>query len=373
MRSQALKSFLAIVITFTASAFTAVFILSPGTIPNLSVSQRFLRSHISVPAAISAILNPTNLPSIAPTTLSSLNGSYQPVYLINEPAICSTGLNSTSHNTFSSPFLLIYIHTKPSHFHRRAFLRHTWADPYFKARFNYSTVFILGDPQNVTVQQKILNESQTFHDIVQADFRDVYENLTLKEISGLHWTTSYCSHTTFVIKADDDLIIKPWFLFEILQKYSNVSSKPSIYCRKWEKQGPHRNKQSKWYVPYSVFPGKVYPPFCSGPSRIMTKSAVQLLFNGTQKLPFFWLEDVFVTGIVAEYMGVERYNEPLFLEDVVARFNAIGSDNLKVAVAHSYGLSNQRRLWKAVTEKFPGYFTGRNLTSFDDGFLDDGE
>ena len=354
-----------IVVLVTGTSFLTFTLLSLDAIPALHLTHRFLRNDIR--GHVTQLLTFTDAPNITSPTKTSTNESYQPVYLINQPNICSAGPNSTGNVTTPPSLALVYIHTKPSHFHRRAFLRRTWADPYFKARFDYTTVFILGDPKNISVQEKLVNESRTFHDIIQADFHDVYENLTLKEITGLHWTTAYCNQTSFVVKADDDLIIKPWLLSALFHKYLNVSWKPSVYCRKWDKPSPHRDKKSKWYVPTSVYPHRYYPAFCSGPSRIMTKEAVPLLYEGTQKLPFFWLEDVFVTGIVAQHMNVTRFDEPAYLEDTVAKKQA----SSVVAIAHAFALSNQRRIWRDIIRKFPEYFSGRNQSDFNASPADD--
>jgi Galactosyltransferase len=61
-------------------------------------------------------------------------------------------------------------------------------------KFNVKVLFLLGkpDPAEESLQQRIFNESLQFGDIVQEDFVDSYNNLTLKSIFMLKWVTNNC-------------------------------------------------------------------------------------------------------------------------------------------------------------------------------------
>lgn len=62
----------------------------------------------------------------------------------------------------------------------------------------YKVVFLLGLPtndNNSVVQRKILAESEKYRDIIQEDFIDSYNNLTLKSIMMLKWITNSCNES----------------------------------------------------------------------------------------------------------------------------------------------------------------------------------
>ena len=49
-----------------------------------------------------------------------------------------------------------------------------------------------------------------------------------------------------------------------------------------------------------MYNGSYYPEILSGSGYVMSKSAAQCLFQEGLKLPYFHLEDVFVTGFAAQ-------------------------------------------------------------------------
>lgn len=60
----------------------------------------------------------------------------------------------------------------------------------------YKVVFLLGLPTNdndSTIQNKIVEESEKYGDVIQEGFIDSYNNLTLKSIMMLKWITNNCN------------------------------------------------------------------------------------------------------------------------------------------------------------------------------------
>ena len=53
-------------------------------------------------------------------------------------------------------------------------------------------VFLIGQPQSNDTQQKIINESDMYGDVIQESFIDSYNNLTLKTIMMLKWVNGNC-------------------------------------------------------------------------------------------------------------------------------------------------------------------------------------
>jgi len=90
-------------------------------------------------------------------------------------------------------------------------------------------------------------------------------------------------------------------------------------AKKWK---PHRDPRNKWYVPMFAFNGTVYPNFATGPAYILTGDAAKKLYDTSISLTPIYLEDVYMTGIVAEKAGVRRLNHALMRNVNVKNINA---------------------------------------------------
>lgn len=127
-----------------------------------------------------------------------------------QPTVDTALLKPLAFDSCISPGLLwIFVVTAPWHFEERAVLRSTWANP---AIFNESSfelihkdleehyvaatdptnavqvTFVVGTTQNSSVQRQIEEEHQQFGDMLQENFVDSYQNLTLKTLFILKWT-----------------------------------------------------------------------------------------------------------------------------------------------------------------------------------------
>lgn len=60
------------------------------------------------------------------------------------------------------------------------------------AHFQIQVVFLIGKTENNETQEKIIGESQTYNDLIQEDFIDSYNNLTLKSVMMLKWVVKNC-------------------------------------------------------------------------------------------------------------------------------------------------------------------------------------
>ena len=60
-------------------------------------------------------------------------------------------------------------------------------------------VFVLGRPPKQRHRQQVMDESSKYGDLLVADFKDSYQNLTLKVLRGLAWTVSDCPQARLVV------------------------------------------------------------------------------------------------------------------------------------------------------------------------------
>ncbi|KAH7724789.1 hypothetical protein AAVH_07658, partial [Aphelenchoides avenae] len=60
------------------------------------------------------------------------------------------------------------------------------------------------------------------------------------------------------------------------------------------------------YVPRELFPDDGYPPYCFGPSYLLSSDAVADVLFGARLVRAFPSEDSLYTGVIVEKMGIQK-------------------------------------------------------------------
>lgn len=216
-------------------------------------------------------------------------------------------------NNKHDPLLLCIVVSAPSHFKERAGIREGWGKTAFKGK-KTAIIYLVGVPDQEDLQNypnlrdEILNESDTYRDLAITDNVDVYKNLTLKTIAAFDWARQFCPEADFLLKTDDDMFIHMKRLLLTIKslRVSTLSPNGIIVGNVAAGWKPVRNPQSKYYITQEQYTETSYPPFVTGPSYLISRPAFDLLQQAAMNRPFFHLEDVFITGIVAESVDVPR-------------------------------------------------------------------
>ena len=181
-------------------------------------------------------------------------------------------------------------------------------------------------------------------DLLQGAFVDNYYNLTLKTISLLRWVNATCDRIKYVLKIDDDMFVNMQMMVDFCETRLFPKAVIGKLARKWK---PHRNRLSKWFVPQEAFNGTVYPNFATGPAYMFSGDATRPLLETSLALTPIYLEDVYVTGIVAEKAGVRRLNHAL-IKNVRLRVDACTFK--RFMTSHRHSPQEIINLWKLVYE-----------------------
>lgn len=80
--------------------------------------------------------------------------------------------------------------------------------------------------------------------------------------------------------------------------------KKQIICFGWKNARVERNQNDKWYVSLNEFAGNHYPKYCGGFFLLMTNDAISSLYKQSFREKFFWIDDIWLTGIVAARAGI---------------------------------------------------------------------
>ncbi|RXG55257.1 Beta-1,3-galactosyltransferase 5 [Armadillidium vulgare] len=163
-----------------------------------------------------------------------------------------------------------------------------WGAAEWRRVTRYRLVMFLGQSLNESVNQRILIENELYGDIIQLDFIDSYENLTLKVLSGFHWISNFCSNAEWVLKSDSDVIVNIFSITKFLKNYDRVSrnSHDEILCKPKASHEllPFRHLgRNKWNVMYEEYPFDAYPPHCLWSSVFHSKNSRRAMEKGLPK------------------------------------------------------------------------------------------
>ncbi|XP_013388367.1 beta-1,3-galactosyltransferase 5 [Lingula anatina] len=214
-------------------------------------------------------------------------------FTINNPRACHT-----AGRLHQGVFLLVIVVTQPQNFQQRSLFRQTWGSRTQYKDEQIRTLFLAGRSPNFSVQFALKAENDKYEDIIQADFEDCYLNLTLKMVLALRWTVRYCPNALYILKTDDDMIVRYDKLAEYLY---NLPWKPMprLYMGfLLVNKVPKRSKDHKWYTSYEEWPEEHFPTYISGPAYVMGRGAVKGLYSSALETPLFKFEDLFM-GICA--------------------------------------------------------------------------
>ncbi|KAI5634878.1 galactosyltransferase domain-containing protein [Phthorimaea operculella] len=182
----------------------------------------------------------------------------------------------------------------------RAAIRETWGKQWDCVK----VVYLVGTTDDPEVNQMIQEENVEHRDIIQGNFVDTYRNLTYKHVMALKWAAYNCPKAKYVVKTDDDLVVNTTRLYEVLKAKrfgdQNFTACGIIY------HAPVLRTYSKWSVTREEYRDDYYPDYCNGPFIIYSADVARRLLAASRKAAFFWIDDVFVSGILAKMIGVKK-------------------------------------------------------------------
>ncbi|KAK5986764.1 Hexosyltransferase [Trichostrongylus colubriformis] len=208
--------------------------------------------------------------------------------------------------------LVVVVHVRAEDAPSRNYWRNTYGDPDLKNQSNYNILFSIGKPSTLSDQEKIEEEAAECGDILQTDYKDAYRNLTLKHLAELRYLTMACPKNVVVLKMDDDIA---WNVQNVSTFIRNNITSEELYCARLD-LAPIRNNASKWYATMEEWSEPMYPPYCSGWCYLAPITVVERLISVAHSQRFFWIDDVFITGVLRKAANVSiakaRLNKDIY-------------------------------------------------------------
>lgn len=236
--------------------------------------------------AISSYPPPISLDELPSSDFHTLIDLDKFTFLMNQDA-CNA---LTEH-----PLILILIHSAPKNWHKRNVIRETWGREDRRARM----LFLLGAVSEPSLQHKLVQENNIFQDMVQGNFHDAYRNMTYKHVMAFKWFSYFCSDAKFLLKTDDDVFVNTPTIFDLFEKGA-LDRRNLLLCKKIENARASRSFRSKWRVSTKEYSKRFYPTYCPGFSIVYSADTVFRLYKEAQRTPYFWIDDVHVTGSLAQ-------------------------------------------------------------------------
>ncbi|XP_068220473.1 beta-1,3-galactosyltransferase 2-like [Palaemon carinicauda] len=251
------------------------------------------------------------------------NLSYKSVkYLIEEEDFCHRGKKYE---------IIGYVHSVISRAENRRVTRETWAN----ATNNIAVIFVVGLPKNDEERKLILHESRVYKDILQVDLSEDYHLLSYKGLSALSWISHHCQHVPWTLHADDDVLVDIFLLTMNLRSY-DIKTTDHFYCNAMYSKAM---REGKWAVSYEEYPAVQYPVFCSGGMWVLPTKVIPRLLKASEEVPFLWVDDAYVTGVLAERANVSRHGDP----------DGYGSDIIRtkdIGIYHAWhSIKGDRKYW----------------------------
>ncbi|VVD01290.1 unnamed protein product, partial [Leptidea sinapis] len=186
--------------------------------------------------------------------------------------------------------LLALVSSSPDNFEARDAIRKTWGK-------ELPTFFLLGlngyQEDDLTTDNYL--EAKMNHDVIIYQFRDHYQNLTLKTALMLQWSSARCPAARFLLKTDDDVLVNPWAMRRIVE-----GSYDSLIGYRKEHNKLHRVEYSKWYIPRWLLAEDYVPEYLSGTGYLINGKHIDDMLQAAHTVPLINLEDVYFTYLVAK-------------------------------------------------------------------------
>jgi hypothetical protein len=121
-----------------------------------------------------------------------------------------------------------------------------------------------------------------------------------------------------------------------------------MFCAEGYTRHVFRNKDCKWYVTYDEYEREEYPRYCSGFAVLFANDTVEKLYHGAQRTNFFWVDDVAITGVVAETVNITPKDAGELINDKV--YSQLHDGNLTLEEIHpflvgSFGCEDEQMRW----------------------------
>lgn len=256
-------------------------------------------------------------------------------YLLNQPSACAQ----------RRPFLVFMVAVAPQEVAAREAVRETWGAP----GQDHLSLFYVGLPeggQRSSIQKELEEESRKHGDIIQMDFQDSYQNLTIKTMMMMKWLATHCPNASYAMKVDADIFVNVFYLLRHLGSAPRQDFITGSVI--WDGK-PRRDRNSKWHLSEELYPEDSFPPYVSGAGYVFSADLAARISRASGFVQMIPLEDVYV-GLCLHILGVR----PVYARSLFSFRNLFEIRNLeydrctfaKLIIANGFKPSQLLHVWQ---------------------------
>lgn len=170
---------------------------------------------------------------------------------------------------------------------------------------------------------------------------------------ALKWFTENCPEIKYLLKLDDDVFVNVPAVHEYLLK--NTDNTSYLHGPKSAYRSVHR--YGKWKVTRQEYSCDEYPEYVLGGSIIYPNVVAREAFKKTFTIPFFWIDDVYMTGTIREQVNaqIKPINHLLLNGDNLQKIlkGTVTSlpDPMFIASEHNLNYDDMIQFWE-VTKQY---------------------
>jgi len=121
-------------------------------------------------------------------------------------------------------------------------------------------------------------------------------------------------------------------------------------------------REGKWKVEKSEWAEDFYPTYCSGSAFVMSPDVVVALHRVSYSVPFFWVDDFYLTGLLALRAGPSAVRHRQFISSYVLDGRQLldkftGAQWYQYIFSHVHDLNAVQTVWKTVVRIARGELT----------------
>lgn len=234
----------------------------------------------------------------------------------------------------TTPFLVLMVPVAPRGKAARDAIRKTWGSEKRVLGQLVETLFILGLPAGADAahqQEKLKQENQQHHDLIQSNFQDSYHNLTVKTMMMLEWLAAHCVRASYVIKIDSDMFLHVRNLVKLLLDPSTAKQNYMTGLVWWHSP-VSRNLFNKFYMPRYVIAEPDYPPYPLGMSYVMSLDLPGKILGVSPQIKPLFIEDVYL-GMCLKRLGISPTDPPEETMFIVDPWHPLSGCSLSKVIA----------------------------------------
>lgn len=267
-------------------------------------------------------------------------GNYK--FIMDETPTCKT----------TTPFLILMVPVAPSDVAARNAIRNTWGKEKVVLGQLLETLFVLGLPGGHDAEQqqeKLKQENEKHHDLIQSNFQDSYCNLTIKTMVILEWVAQHCAKTSYVLKIDSDILLHVQNLVKLLVEASTAKQNYMTGLIWWHSP-VIRNPFNRFYMPRFVVPESEYPPYALGMAYVMSMDLPKKILDVSSQIKPIYLEDAYL-GMCLRRLGLAPTDPPEETMFVINPWFSLSNCGLsKVIAVTTTSISQMKWYWQRIIQ-----------------------